>query len=300
MKYFYLSLVTAGAVILVISIVRYYRVMANLRSQAYGKRALKNRVYDVSYLLMAFYLIGYAYVSVSLVICSFTYEFLLVSVIFFLSSLFVMCLINVQKTMATEVTRQLSETIRSMICSIEAKDNCTKGHSERVLRLCSLIYEYLPVELKSVIAASKLKDAAMLHDIGKIGIPDGILNKPGTLTEEEYEIIRQHPKNGKTILEKTAYREICDMVLYHHERIDGKGYYNLPGSAVPLEAKIIAIADTFSNLYTDNLQGESRHFNEAMEKLRESAGTQLDAALVEAFLTIPAHEIKMASESAEW
>jgi len=297
MRYLCFVLVVTGAMILAWSTLRYYRVFVYMRSQTYEHRTFHSKIYSVSYLMMLFFLVGYIYVAFTLIIGTITFDFLPVSLIFFFGAIFVMCMVNVQKIMAKTICKQISETIQSMIDAIEAKDFYTKGHSEHVLRLSELLYEFMPGDAKSKIDPIKLKDAAMLHDIGKIGIPDGILNKPGKLTVEEYEIIKQHPKNGKSILEKTVYHEICDMILYHHERIDGKGYYNMPADAVPIEAKIIAVADTFSALYTDRVYRKRFRFGEAIAFLRESAGTQLDAALVEVFCSIPEKKIKKASVS---
>ena len=297
MKYLCLTLIFSGAIILSASVMLYYRVLSFMKSQTYDERTFNNWIYGASFAMMSFFFLGYISVGLKVARNEYQSDQLLVSLIFFFGSLFVLCMVRVQQIMTATITNKTIETIQSMIDAMEAKDVYTKGHSEHVYNLVDIIYRHLPLELKTKINPTKLKDAAMLHDIGKIAIPDGILNKPDSLTKEEYDIVKQHPKNGKTILEKTSYRDIGDWVLYHHERIDGKGYYNLPANAIPLEAKIITIADTFSALYTDRVYRNRFSFDEALEILHESADTQLDAQLVEIFCGINPDEIKSASVS---
>jgi len=247
--------------------------------------------------MMVFFFIGYIGVTVISATGLVISDFLLVSVIFFFGSIFVLCMVSGQKKMSGTIVRQTVETIHTMIGSIEAKDIYTKGHSEHVLRLVELIYQHLPDHIKNDINPVILRDAAMLHDIGKVGIPDVILNKPGKLTEDEWEIVRQHPRNGKILLEQTSFRDICDVVICHHERVDGKGYYGVPGDNIPIESRIIAIADTFSALNTDRVYRQRYSYHEAIAILKESAGTQLDAELVDVFCQISEQDIEKASIS---
>ena len=297
MKYLCLLLIFCGALILSISMLLYYRILSFMKSQTYDEHTFNHWIYGASFAMMSFFFIGYISVGMKVARSDYQPDLLLVSFIFFFGSLFVLCMVRVQQIMTTTITNKTIETIQSMIDAMEAKDVYTKGHSEHVYNLVEVICRHLPHDLRSKINPTKLKDAAMLHDIGKIGIPDGILNKPASLTTAEYAIVQQHPKNGKTILEKTSYRDISDWVLYHHERIDGLGYYKLPANAIPLEARIIALADTFSALYTDRVYRKRFSFSDSIEILRESAGTQLDAQLVDIFCGISPEEIRGASVS---
>jgi HD-GYP domain-containing protein (c-di-GMP phosphodiesterase class II) len=284
-------LVLSGAVVMGYSILEYNKVLRYMKTQTYEYNIFHNWIYVASFIMMLFFMVGYLVFAFTIFINVYNHNYLLVSFIFFFGAIFVLFMVNVQKTMSKTIVNMLNETIQSMIYSMEAKDFYTKGHSDHVSKLAELLYEHLPETLKRKIDFVKLKDAAMLHDIGKIGIPDGILNKPGRLTEDEYEIIRQHPENGRKILEKTAYRDICDIILYHHERIDGEGYYKIPENAVPPESKIISVADTFSALYTDRVYRKKLTFEKAISVLKEIAGTQLDKTLVAVFSNIPEYEI---------
>lgn len=132
----------------------------------------------------------------------------------------------------------------------------------------------------------KLKNAALLHDIGKILVPDHILNKESSLSEDEWQIMRQHPREGKRFLQGTVFDDLSDWILYHHERIDGKGYYGLKGKDIPLEARIIAVADTFSALRTYRAYRPARSIDDTIAIIRAAAGTQLDVDVVNIFLSM--------------
>jgi HD-GYP domain-containing protein (c-di-GMP phosphodiesterase class II) len=110
----------------------------------------------------------------------------------------------------------------------------------------SLLYDELDNSVKERISKPKLLDAALLHDIGKISIEDDILKRTGALSEQEFEEMKKHPLNGKKTLGNTCYDEIGDWALFHHERVDGNGYYNLAPEDIPFESKLIAVADTYS------------------------------------------------------
>lgn len=291
-----LVLVFAGAAVLGTSMFLYFRVLQFMKGQTYDERTFNNWIYGASFAMMGFFFIGYVTVGVRMIF-DFRPSQLMVALIFFFGSLFVLCMVRVQQTMTRTITDKTTETIQSMVDAMEAKDMYTKGHSEHVYNLVDLIWRHLPAEMQAKINPTKLKDAAMLHDIGKIGIPDGILNRPGKLTDEEYEVVKQHPKNGLVILEKTSYRDIGEWVKFHHERVDGHGYYGLPVNAIPVEARIIAVADTFSALYTDRVYRKRFSLEKAEEILRECAGTQLDQQLVDIFCAIDPDEIRQASIS---
>lgn len=173
------------------------------------------------------------------------------------------------------------ETIQLLVNTIEAKDKYTKGHSERV--------SYYAVEIGKILNVKNLKTLSIcgaLHDIGKIGIAEEILNKPGKLTDIEFEIIKAHPEKGFMILDGSSlFNEVKDGVLYHHERYDGKGYpKGLSGELIPLAARILAVADTFDAMTSQ------RSYRKAMEKevainiIKSESTKQFDPLVVEAFL----------------
>lgn len=179
-----------------------------------------------------------------------------------------------------------NDLIRYFVNLIEAKDLYTQGHSHHVNAIVNAIFNCLPVAYQNKIDKEKLSMAALLHDVGKILTPDHILNKEGGLNEEEWQIMRQHPINGKSILANTSFADIADWIQYHHERMDGRGYYGLEGTQIPLESRIIAIADTFSALRTYRIYRPAKGLDETVRIMRESAGTQLDKDILDYFLSI--------------
>ncbi len=170
----------------------------------------------------------------------------------------------------------------SLVNAIEAKDAFVRGHSKRVHQYAIQMAKLLKL---SIADTEALKWAAVLHDIGKIGIPERILCKPGKLTEKEFSLIRQHPMKGKTILE--PIRQLgpsMDAIAYHHERYNGKGYpEGRKGEEIPLPARIIAVADTFDALTSARSYHESKSPQAALLVLDQVAGTQLDPHLVRVF-----------------
>jgi len=284
--------VSAGALIIVFSLIHYKRILGIIREQTYERGLFNSLLNHLAYFIMVLFIAGYIAVAIMLSMEEFGNGFQLVSLLLFLGAIYILCMVKAQEKATDSFVSKNEAAINTMIAFLEAKDVYIKGHSEHVCKLANLIYQYLPAHIKSTVDPVKLKDAAILHDIGKIMIPDGILDKTDALTEEEWEAIRQHPKNGKIILEKTIYREICDIVLCHHERLDGKGYYGIPASAIPTESKIIAMADTFSALYADRVFRKRYPFPTVISSMKESAGSQLDPELVDVFCSIPEAEIE--------
>lgn len=165
---------------------------------------------------------------------------------------------------------------------IGVRDEYTQGHSHHV----AVVAEALAHHAAPHLNIPKLVQAALLHDIGKILVPDAILNKEGPLNDDEWNVMRRHPEEGKRLLMGSPLGEIGEIILYHHERIDGKGYYGIKGEDIPLESRIISIADTFSALRTWRSYRPAKDIDTTINILKEVAGTQLDADLVAAFLTL--------------
>jgi HD-GYP domain-containing protein (c-di-GMP phosphodiesterase class II) len=172
--------------------------------------------------------------------------------------------------------------VQSLVYAIEEKDHYTRGHSDRVTSYCLMISRMMKLNREQ---NHVLRWASILHDIGKIGISDAILKKPGPLTDEEFAVIKAHPRKGYKILK--PLKQLSDAlpgVLHHHERYDGKGYpEGLAGEAIPLEARIIAVADTFDAITSKRAYRDSKSAHEAVKIIREVSGTQLDPGVVEAF-----------------
>lgn len=179
--------------------------------------------------------------------------------------------------------------VRSLVYAIEAKDPYTSGHSERVYHFSMLMAQRLGIEND---AFEALKWAAILHDVGKIGISEQILLKPGKLTDEEFGRIKEHPEKGGRILQPVAQlANSLGGIVHHHERYDGKGYpYGLKGEEIPLAARIIAVADTFDAITSSRTYRQARTRREAMQIIKSVAGTQLDPKIVKIFEQVYAQE----------
>ena len=184
-----------------------------------------------------------------------------------------------------ENTMAMAATLSTVI---EARDPNLKGHSRHVQRLTRLLYEALPDHMRRELNLNNLEYAALFHDLGKLGVPEAILNKPSQLTPEEWDVMLQHPQIGVQILKPVeSFDEISDWIMYHHERIDRQGYYKLPGDQIPLGARVIAVADVFSAMFMRRPYKDAANYDECIAELRRCAGTQFDAEIVEAFCSIP-------------
>jgi putative nucleotidyltransferase with HDIG domain len=163
----------------------------------------------------------------------------------------------------------------------------TVGHSQFVANYTLLLARELGIEDQKYLV--DLERGALLHDIGKIGIPESILRKKGPLTMIEREVIKDHPLLGYKLIEGFSFLErAAQVVLYHHEHFSGKGYpYALSGEQIPLEARIFSLADTVDAITSDRPYRQGRSFKEARVEVERHSGTQFDPELVEVFLSIP-------------
>ena len=181
----------------------------------------------------------------------------------------------------TGLQTSVEKTIQGLVRALEAKDEYTSGHSEAVAQLTRLVAEQL---LDDPRAVETVRRAALLHDIGKIGVPNSLLNKEGRLSAREFDILRSHPKMGARILEPLSFlSDLIPAVLHHHERWDGKGYpEGLAGEAIPLGARILAVTDTYHALVSDRAYRAGIDPRTAIEELRSCSGAQFDPEVVEA------------------
>ena len=175
------------------------------------------------------------------------------------------------------------ESLIAMVKALEEKDKYTRGHSERTAKYAELLGKKLGYKGNHL---EMLRLAALLHDIGKIGIPDAILNKPIILTKEEYDQIKKHPVKGAEIIKPFSYlSKIVPWIRYHHEAWDGSGYPDgLKGNDIPEEARIIAIADVYDALTSRRSYRLEYDEERALEILRDMKGTRLDPKLVDLFI----------------
>ncbi len=180
----------------------------------------------------------------------------------------------------------LMELANSLASAIDAKDPYTKGHSTSVSRYSEALARAINMPEDEV---QRIKIGALLHDVGKIGIPENVLKKSGKLENEEWEIMKQHPVIGaeKVLAPNAALRDLIPIVKYHHEHMDGSGYpESLKGDAIPLAARIVAVADTFHALISDRPYRKGLSVEKACGILRDGAGKQWDSDLVRQFIGI--------------
>jgi HD-GYP domain-containing protein (c-di-GMP phosphodiesterase class II) len=174
-------------------------------------------------------------------------------------------------------------SVRMLAAAIDAKDPYTRGHSERVARYSIAIGKNLTLPEKEM---RDLRISALLHDVGKIGIDDRILRKPGALSDEEFEVMKQHPAKGAAIMSGVAQLiDIIPGMKYHHEKWSGGGYPDsLEGEHIPMQARIVAIADTFDAMTTNRPYQKAMELNYVVEKIKSFAGTRFDPRVVDAFV----------------
>jgi putative nucleotidyltransferase with HDIG domain len=177
--------------------------------------------------------------------------------------------------------RLYRETLASLSNALEAKDAVTSEHTEEVVRLAVAVAAELDLELEAV---RNVELGAVLHDIGKVRIPEAILNKPGPLTDEEWAVMRTHPEVGERILRPIqSLHAILPIVRHHHERWDGTGYPNgLAGRAIPLGARIVAVCDAFRAMTEDRPYRKALTEADARQELTDGIGSQFDGDCVEA------------------
>jgi diguanylate cyclase (GGDEF)-like protein/putative nucleotidyltransferase with HDIG domain len=172
--------------------------------------------------------------------------------------------------------------------TLDLRDSGTASHSQTVGRLAALIAKALGFDDARV---ERIRLAGMLHDIGKIGIPDWILHKPGKLDEAEWAEIKKHPEMGARIAASAKLDDISEWILCHHERVDGRGYPGgLPEDEIPVEARILAVADAYEAMTSDRVYRRAMRAADAERELRDQSGAQFDTAVVDALLSAIAVE----------
>ena len=178
-------------------------------------------------------------------------------------------------------------TLTALSSALDARDQETEGHSLRVSRLTCLLGEEIGLNGQQLKA---LERGALLHDIGKIGINDDILHKPGKLTDEEWKTMRIHPDIGARIVEGIPFlQDTLPVIRYHHERWDGSGYpVGLKNNEIPIQARIFAIADVFDALTSKRTYRKKKlSAEEAIQYIKEHSGILFDPLIVEALTKIP-------------
>jgi len=182
-----------------------------------------------------------------------------------------------------ETEQYKKELVEIILKTLHEKSPREEQHSRRVAELSERLAAAMG---KSKTECRRIYHAGMLHDIGKIGISEEILNKPGRLDDEEYQLIRRHPEIGYCILQVSGEtKDLSEIVLYHHERYDGRGYpKNLKRDEIPLEARIISVVDSFDAMTSNRSYRRGLSTEEAVRELLSNAGTQFDSDIVDIFV----------------
>ncbi len=190
------------------------------------------------------------------------------------------------------VSRQMMNTIRALASAVDARDHYTHSHSARVAQLA--VHTAKELDSEAVITSREVELAGMLHDVGKIGIPDSILSKPDRLAPAEYAVVKSHAEIGARIVSHVEGLErVAQAILHHHERYDGLGYPSgLAGEDIPLAARILAVADVYDTLMSDRPYRHAVPFEDAMKEIARCKGTQFDPVVVDALTAVIRREAK--------
>jgi putative nucleotidyltransferase with HDIG domain len=183
---------------------------------------------------------------------------------------------------AAEENRELFiGSIRMLAAAIDEKDPYTRGHSGRVAKYSSMIAQELKLSPEDL---DKLRISALLHDVGKIGVDDRVLKKPGSLTPEEFDVMKTHTTKGANIMRPVSQlKDMLPGIELHHEHMDGRGYpYGLSGPQIPLMARIISVADTLDAMTTNRPYQNAMDLDYALGRIKALAGSKFDQTIVSA------------------
>ncbi len=186
---------------------------------------------------------------------------------------------------AESLEQSYDGTLRVLMAALDTKDSVTQGHSERVARLTVSLAKEMNVDEDKLV---DMERGALLHDVGKIGVPDAILQKPSALTDEEWVAMEKHPLHAGLMISKVTFLEgALPIVLHHHERYDGAGYpFKLEGKAIPFEARIFAVIDSYDAMTFDRPYRKGMSLAEALAEIERNSGTQFDPEVVEVFVRL--------------
>jgi putative nucleotidyltransferase with HDIG domain len=183
---------------------------------------------------------------------------------------------------ANEIELSYDATLKALMAALDAKDEVTEGHCERVARLTLHLAREMGIPDEQMI---DIERGALLHDVGKIGVPDAVLKKPKELNDMEWEAMRKHPLLAGLMVSKIGFLEgSMPILLYHHERYDGTGYpFGLTADKIPLEARIFSIVDAYDAMTSDRPYRDAMSHEAAMAEVEANSGLQFDPDVVEAF-----------------
>ncbi len=282
------TLIILGSVLMVGNIIAYVRFIQNSTDVMLSGKRGESIWEKIGLLLLIFFLAGYLGVAIAG-----KPDYLMAGILFF-GSIFVSLALMLMYHLVDTLKDRSLEVAETLIGVIEARDSNLNGHSRNVQMLCMCLYRHLPPKMKEGVSPVNFEYAALLHDVGKLGVPEAILNKPGKLDPDEWDVMKQHPRIAMDLLKTLpSFEEIKDWILYHHERIDGKGYYGIPGDKIPMAARIIAVCDTYSAITMRRSYKDKRTYEEAIGIIKDVAGSQLDKDIVSIFMKIPKEELHL-------
>ena len=281
-----LVLILVGAANMVANIVFYIIFMIKMKDVISGGVKKDNIMITVGLVLIVFFLIGYVYVSI------FANPVLMTALILFFGSLFVSVVIVLLRHLIQTSKERSLELAQILISVMDSRGPNLHGHSMHVKNLMTVFYKHLPRHLKADYNLVSLEYAALLHDIGKLGMPEELLSKEGNLNEEEKALMRTHPQVGVRLLRPIkSFDYISDWILYHHERMDGQGYFFKKGESIPFPSRMITIIDCYSAITMGRVYSTPHTYEEAIEIIKSESGTKFDSELVDIFVSIPKEEI---------
>lgn len=280
-------MIIAGALLMQWNIIRYALFLSGMSDVISAGDKKSTALRSVGLVLLIFFLLGYIFTAV------FGSPDFMMGGILFGGSIFVWIVLNIMFNLTDVVKNRTLEISEMLIGVIEARDPNLSGHSIYVRNLTKLLYKHLPISLKHKVNLVSIEYAALMHDVGKLAVPEAILNKPAGLDEDEWKVMKTHPNAGvKMLAPIKTFDIIMPWIKYHHERIDGNGYYGLKGKDIPLEARIICVADSYSAITMRRAYKDAKTYDEAIAILRDNAGTQFDTQLVDIFLSIPRRDVE--------
>lgn len=281
-----LVLILVGAINMLANVIFYIIFTIRMKDVISGGVKKDNVMTIIGLILIIFFLFGYVYVGF------YANPNLVTGLILFFGSIFVSVVIALMNFLIKTSKERSLEIAQVLISVIDSRGPNLQGHSMHVKNLMTVFYKYLPRHYKSEYNLVSLEYAALLHDIGKLGMPEELLNKEGNLNEEETALMHTHPQIGVRLLRPIkSFDYISDWILYHHERVDGNGYYFKKDDSIPFPSKIIAIIDTFSAITMGRVYSSPKTYEETIEIIKKDAGTKFDKELVDIFVSIPKEEI---------
>ena len=279
-------LILIGSANMVANIIFYILFTIRMKDVISGGVKRDNIMIAIGLILIVFFLFGYVYVTI------YAKPSLVTGLILFFGSIFVSVVIILMNRLIKTSKERSLEIAQILISVIDSRDSKLQGHSMHVKNLMTLFYKYLPRHLKTDYNLVSLEYAALLHDIGKLGMPEEILKNEGHLNDEEKALMRTHPQMAVRLLRPIrSFDLIADWILYHHERIDGQGYYFKNADSIPFPSKIIAVVDAYSAITMGRAYSDPQTHEEAIEILKKEAGKKFDEELVEIFSLIPKEEL---------